>query len=848
MARRPDDDDFENYRNFDVDDIFESDEDDFEIETDVDEEEDISDDEFEKYLYDGDEEKMITEEETESESEVEVELDETASALDNELDTDLVSSKEEETVEENDSEEIPNEKSETEEVEDESEKFLYDTENEKMVSEEEFKQNLESNETSAEETEVEESVSEESEEEVIVNETSSEEKDEVVEEEPKIEEKVETSTEEVKTEETFATMFNRELDKSKQYDYCKNSDDKETIDAMVNKFREQANHFYNKYTEENLLAYIKEFIDKDDNRNFFRDMYIQTYCKYSLAIDFSNKVAEETLWVITAGFFADYIEDLKRSGVIESEVVCEKARYDPDKIIEDRGVALNKQYQKAQNAKYAQYKLDRTIFNISEESDNEELGSIFDDKRTLDRDFYESEFYAIHKEVMTSDKFADMSSIYSNVIINEASSFIPIIDYSTGVRLICIDTNDADQYHLNPLIISRKVPFSYQVNPRNVKVRILYLDDAKNRTMAVICSLKKLVAFDKIKPRYKITLAHNYVVAYTTEAKWIEMFEKGDPDTKAPENSTYYMSKPSNMCIGLIVLDKKSDKDKRAIRRHQIARDVGKYEPASADDYNIQFVISARISRNDLRLRNPTIPREDRYVEYTITQYNECNPVIISDGFQTLVACIIREHKNNYDPGTPYSISYEYDRDGLVTPAVVKLLDEQNGLEPAYGQRPNSMDIDGMFTLPPSRLKMGGVFDFEHGRLDKRYFTPASIQRKYEKPLWSGYDLTTKDGRIQFIKSRGFEEFIHLKPIQFDVMPYALNMLESSEMFRELIKVSLPMLADRNSEDSEAILFKQAELNYKKSLNGSANGKFKIFMVEALDTIIDILAEKNKNN
>jgi hypothetical protein len=123
----------------------------------------------------------------------------------------------------------------------------------------------------------------------------------------------------------------------------------------------------------------------------------------------------------------------------------------------------------------------------------------------------------------------------------------------------------------------------------------------------------------------------------------------------------------------------------------------------------------------------------------------------------------------------------------------------------------------------------------------------ASIQRKYEKPLWSGYDLTTKDGRIQFIKSRGFEEFIHLKPIQFDVMPYALNMLESSEMFRELIKVSLPMLADRNSEDSEAILFKQAELNYKKSLNGSVNGKFKIFMVEALDTIIDILAEKNKN-
>jgi hypothetical protein len=449
---------------------------------------------------------------------------------------------------------------------------------------------------------------------------------------------------------------------------------------------------------------------------------------------------------------------------------------------------------------------------------------------------------------MTTDKFANMSTIYSNVIINEATSYIPVIDYSTGIRVVCIDTSDTDQYRLNPLIISKKVPFSFQFNMRNVKVRVLYLDDAKYRPMAVICALKKLIAFKQIKPRYKINLAHNYVVAYTTEAKWIEMFEKGDPDAhrRSPENSTYYMSKPSNMCIGIVVLDKKSEKDIRSIRRHQISRDIGKYEPVSADDYNIQFVLSARLSRNDLRLRNPTIPRENRYVEYTITQYNECNPVIIGDGFQTLVACIIREHKNNYDPGTPYSISFEYDRDSLLTPAVIRLLDEQNGLEPAYGQRPNGLDIDGMFTLPPSRIKMGGVEEFELGRLDKRYFTPASIQRKYDKPLWANYDLSTRDGRIQFIRSRGFDEFLHLKPVLFDVMPYALNMLESSEMFRELIKVSVPMLSDRNSTDSEAVLLKQAELNYKKSLGDSPNGKFKMFMIEAFNTIIDIMAEKNK--
>jgi hypothetical protein len=54
------------------------------------------------------------------------------------------------------------------------------------------------------------------------------------------------------------------------------------------------------------------------------------------------------------------------------------------------------------------------------------------------------------------------------------------------------------------------------------------------------------------------------------------------------------------------------------------------------------------------------------------------------------------------------------------------------------------------------------------------------------------------------------------------------------------------MLADRNSQDSEAILFKQAELNYKKSLGDSTSGKMKLLLVEALDSIIDAIANKNK--
>lgn len=639
---------------------------------------------------------------------------------------------------------------------------------------------------------------------------------------------------------------NVDLDEAIINDSDSTDREREVRQFLVDRFRQMLKHYYTTYKESDLVSYIEQYIDKDNNRDIFREKYIKTFTMFSSAIDFGNIEASQALWVVSAGQFADEIELQKSLGDINSEVIENAVVIDSSKVIEDENIRSTREYQRMQDEKMSKYKLDRTVFNITD-SEDEENCSIFADKRTLDKDFYESEFYSIHNEVMASDRFADMSKITSKITINEETSYIPIIDYSSGIRVVCIDTNDTDQYRLNPLFISRKVPFRFQTNRRNpVKVRVLYSDDCKNRPMAVICSLKKLVGYEYIKPRYKIKLNRNYVIAYTTELRWVEMFEKGDPDSHKPESSPYYTSKPANMAIGVIVLDAKSEKDRRAIRRHQIERDIGRYEPASADNYNIEFVLSARIIRNDLKLRNPTLPKNERYVEYIITQYTEANPVIILDGLQVILACIIREHKANYSLGTPYAISLEYDRDSLMSPAVIAMLDERDGLEPAYGSRPNNVDIESQFILPPSRLKLSGVFDHEKGRLDKKFFNAAGIQRRYPRELWNNYDLTTRDGRIQFVRSRGFEEFFHIKPVMFDVMPYALNMIETSDMIQDITKVSIDMLADRNSTDSENILFKQNELNYRKSVQGTPYGKFQMFLVDALNYLIDDFGKKNK--
>jgi hypothetical protein len=846
MARNFDDDEYEDikamYKPGNISDIFESDDDDYEIDESSDNEEE-TDDDYETDFDSAEETASINEivnpeDKVVEESDDEEDFNPTEEIL-NESEHESTESLEKTTenekpVESGEFNPLVNQPEVVETEAEEKEESEEDKPEEKDESEKTLKEIVEAN-ASIEIKSVLDDVEKELEEE---NPSESEQTAPVEEPKEEKEEKVEESEPmEVDVELTDA-IIKSENDTQREAEVKR---------FLVERFRTTLKHYYETYKESDLVSYINQYINKDGYREKFKEAYIKTYAMYSSAIDFGEINAGQALWVVAAGMFADEVEYDKSWGNIESEVVNEKAVLDPSKVIEDETVRTTREYQRMQNDRMSQYKIDRTVFNITD-SEDEENCSIFADKRTLMKDFYDSEFFNIHSEIMASDRFADMSKIESKIIINEETSYIPIIDYSTGIRVVCIDTNDTDQYRLNPMMISRNVPFSYKNAIYNIglKVRILYSDDCKNRPMAVICALKKLIAYKYIKPRYKIKLNRNYVIAYTTETRWVELFEKGDPDSHKPESSPYYTSKPATMAIGVIILDLKSEKDKRAIRRHQIERDIGRYEPASADNYNIEFVLSARIVKNDLRLRNPALPKNERYVEYVITQYTEANPVVILDGLQVIIACIIKEHKNMYAPGTPYSISFEYDRDSLLSPAVIAILDTRDGLEPSYGTRPNNINIESQFILPPSRLKVSGVFDFERGRIDKRFFNPVGIQRKYPRELWNNYDLATKEGRIQFIRSRGFEEFFHMRPLMFDVMPYALNMLESSDMIQDIQKVSIDMLADRNSSDSENILFKQNELNYKKSVQGTSYGKFQMFLVDVLNYFIDDMKNRNQ--
>lgn len=679
---------------------------------------------------------------------------------------------------------------------------------------------------------------------------------------PTSEEIHEESTEEVKEEskeEKFETekleKVIEELDKQEteqevpnlspeEKEYFETESDGSLADFMKKSFKKRVAEIQSEFTENALINYLEGYSSKED-RKLIQDQYCFEYGKYYKYVDFKNPNAKAALWILVAGEFAELIEQKKFNGEIQPVVETSNVGDDPNNI-EDENITAIKEKRRKESAEQSKYGIDRCVWDI-DDNIAEENTSIFDEQKDLFSEFKKTEFYGILTQVMESTRIADMSQIQCKVSIKESCGYYPIIDFSTGVRVICIDTEDSSQYNNHPLLFNRKLPFQFKVPKHGIKTRIIYSDICRECAIAVVFALKKLIAFDYIKPRYKINIANNYVISYTTEQMYLDMFEKGDPDSKRPGSSTYYSPKPATNFVGVVVLDKKTEKDIKSVHRNQIYRDLNRMPDISVDNYDPQFILSARYIRNDLRLRNPTIPANQRFVEYIITQYTECNSVIVNDGIQVVCACIIKEHRLNYGPGTPYSISFEFDRDNLLTPAVVRMLDNRDGFELSMIKKCQPLECMQTFILPPSRRKLDGVLPSEKGRLDIRYFSPQGIQSRYreQRDLWSRYDLTTQQGRNEFIKSRGFEIFISPKYMTFDIMPECLMNIENGNVIRNIQKISITALSDRNSDDTINLLNKQKEMEYYKSLDQSELGTFQKFLINATNIMLDFLGQNN---
>ena len=69
--------------------------------------------------------------------------------------------------------------------------------------------------------------------------------------------------------------------------------------------------------------------------------------------------------------------------------------------------------------------------------------------------------------------------------------------------------------------------------------------------------------------------------------------------------------------------------------------------------------------------------------------------------------------------------------------------------------------------------------------------------------------------------------------------------IENGNVIRNIQKISITALSDRNSDDTINLLNKQKEMEYYKSLDQSELGTFQKFLINATNIMLDFLGQNN---
>ena len=457
-----------------------------------------------------------------------------------------------------------------------------------------------------------------------------------------------------------------------------------------------------------------------------------------------------------------------------------------------------------------------------------EATSVFDEPKALRTEFEEGPFYAILKQVMSRDRLVDFNAtgISASLRINNVTNYMTIVDFSVGVRLIYIDTDDVDQLGCNPLILSSNVPFAYMDRlsfPTDFKLRMVYRDSCEERPVAVVRRLQKLLAEQYINSKFKVKLFGNYVTGYTTDVRTIDAFESGDM-SGAKANSPYVVGRAHTNRIGILVISKK-DLGRRRVKNEQ---DLPLYD--FNKNYDVIMVASCRYITDDRILNDTSIPPENRYVRYTITQYDEINSCIIEDGLIACLKAILMEHNEKFG-NVHFSVEFELDRASLTPTPIDRAIRDGMLLVPSRTKIVDPFDIQVSKIL----MKSNRLHDipFDRGRADKRYFTsPRTIASIFPTSITNNYNIykPNKEGIKEFMQGRGYLDCKEPHAVTFDVDPFNCGIALSDPQVNQLMKIDVNALSSFDNQEFNKLRMAQARFESESTNNdGISSLLFKTF-------------------
>ena len=366
--------------------------------------------------------------------------------------------------------------------------------------------------------------------------------------------------------------------------------------------------------------------------------------------------------------------------------------------------------------------------------------------------------------------------------ISEDTFEIPVVDFESGMRVICIDCNKVGQMKVQLAIMERQVEFGYPL-PKGTKYGLAYLYSdcltSNERTKATIKNLIKIVNKEKFDGRRIINLAGNYTLFYTDSIPVIRSFEA--------ENSSYPQGKPCTKEIGIIALRHRSGKHEEFTAK-DFMNYLNKNYKMDMKNHNLYMVATARyIVKPDPMSKT---------VKYQITDYSELADSILMDGFDHIIGAIIKEHKLNNtvkDPrflGTDFSqykyqFEYEFDPSTLPSPSLEIWWDNEN----FFKTFDSFEDGQGKCFIRVPEYRTNSTDGY---RKDPRLFLPIPFSKLFKADIEkSGVNVLNDNARRKFIEQLGFVESYYPRMKRFMLNPLKTMKLEFSSSIFAMTKVDL---------------------------------------------------------
>jgi hypothetical protein len=366
----------------------------------------------------------------------------------------------------------------------------------------------------------------------------------------------------------------------------------------------------------------------------------------------------------------------------------------------------------------------------------------FVDEESLFANFWESEMGKCIKMV------ADITDATYSLKIDEETWELPLVDFNTGVRVMCIDVDDETQLKV-PTDLETSVKFGFDLpKGRFYKKVFLYSDSVKAnkyRFKATVKALVKIINCETFDPRRIVKLEDNYALFYIDSKPIIKEFEM--------HNSTYVSGKPMTQQLGLVAMRNTIEKQKKFTSK-DILNYLQQSETFDLKNFNMYMIGSVRYIE--------MVDQQSQAVEYLVTDYTELGASIILDGFEHLLGAIIKCHYNKY-PAFSYTITYEFDPSSMPSPSLETFYDKNDFIP--LGSYPDDM---GCYMR-----KIQYRFNSEdNARQDSRMFTISTLSKRFAHEIQnSGFDIRYAQQRNKFIDQLGFTKCFQPKVKKYMIDP-----------------------------------------------------------------------------